>query len=644
VRDLPVVLWMIPLLPLAASVLTAALGYRVLKTRSHWPTIVALALSFGYALVTLFEHRTGVAPAAFEWITAGGLRVDAVLRSDALTCLMLATVTFVSLLVALYSIGYMHGDPGYPRYFAEIALFVFSMTMLVLSSNFLLLYVFWEAVGLCSYLLIGYWYQRPSAGAAAKKAFLVNRIGDVGFALGVFLIWTTFGTLDYDGVLYGERLAEVAAEQPGTLMAICLLLFMGAVGKSAQFPLHVWLPDAMEGPSPVSALIHAATMVTAGVYLVARCTPLFMHAPEAQLVVAGIGGVTALMAAFIALTQNDLKRVLAYSTVSQLGYMFMALGSAAGNAGLAALAATAAIFHLFTHAFFKALLFLSAGSVMHAMGDVIDMRRFGGLRHALKYTHWTFLIGAAALAGVPLLSGFWSKDEILAALHAGSDGPYTVFFGLLFLLAVVTAFLTAFYTFRAYFLTFWGEERFPPEAGEDPHEAPRVMLVPLFVLAAGALLVGVLFGPTHLFGDYLESTPGLDQGHESSHSPLVPVLSVVVALGGIGLAWLAYVKQPDLPAKLMAAMRNLYELSLNKLYLDEIYQAVLVSPTRFLATVCRVVDQFIVDGVVDLVGWSPVFAGRLFRGVQNGLVQFYALAMILWLAVFVVAMIARWGS
>ena len=362
-------------------------------------------------------HYPAVVSAQYEWIRIGDLNVSIRLTADAMGAIMLSMVTLVSLLVAIYSAGYMRGDPGYPRFFAEVSLFVFAMCMLVLASNFLVLFVFWEGVGLCSYLLIGFWFRRPSAAAAARKAFLVNRIGDFGFLLGVFLIWVTFGTVNYQGVFENQGfLEQVARDCPGRLELICLLLFLGAVGKSAQFPLHVWLPDAMEGPSPVSALIHAATMVTAGVYMVARCTPLFVHAPLAQLVVAGIGAFTALMAALIALTQNDLKRVLAYSTVSQLGYMFLALGCAAADKHVVTLAVTAAMFHLFTHAFFKALLFLSAGSVMHSMGDVIDMRRFGGLRRVLPMTHLTFLCGAAALAGVPLLSGFWSKDEILAAV------------------------------------------------------------------------------------------------------------------------------------------------------------------------------------------------------------------------------------
>jgi NADH-quinone oxidoreductase subunit L len=643
VRDFKGLLWIIPLLPLAASIVTAVLGPRRLRGRSHWPCVIALAVSLFYAIGLMLQPPTpGATSRGFEWFSAGDLTVRTVLRSDPLTHVMLVTVLFVSLCVAVYSMGYMHGDPGYARYFAEIALFGFSMCMLVVSSNFLLLYVFWEAVGLCSYLLIGFWHQRPSAAAAARKAFLVNRIGDFGFAIGIFLIWTTFGTLDFDGVLFSERLQRVAAEKPGTITAICLLLFTGAVGKSAQFPLHVWLPDAMEGPSPVSALIHAATMVTAGVYMVARCTPLFVLSPTAQVVVATIGGLTALLAAVIALTQHDLKRVLAYSTVSQLGYMFMALGAAASMPELATFAVVAAIFHLFTHAFFKALLFLGAGSVMHAMGDVIDMRRFGGLRHALKYTHLVYLIGSLALAGVPVFAGFWSKDEILAALHAAANGPHGFLYWLLFLLALVTALLTAFYTFRAYFMTFWGPERWPAEAGEHPHESPRAMLLPLAVLAVGAVVVGFLFGPTHWFSRYLSQTPGLGQIESMPHGAFVPTASIIVALCGVGLAWFFYVKRPDMPAKVSKVFANLYELSANKLYLDEIYQLVIVGPVRFFASACRLVDQFLIDGLVDLVGWSPVFAGRVFRGMQNGLVQFYALAMILWLAVFVVALIVSW--
>src|SRR3954462_14223739 len=455
------VLWLIPIMPLAAAVLTALFGPFALRQRSHLPCWFALVVSMVCAYVVLFsivpagfteqESRAALA-SGYQFMNVGGMDVRVDIRADAMTAIMLAMVTTVSLLVAVFAAGYMHGDPGYPRFFASFSLFVFSMCMLVLASNFLLLFVFWEGVGLCSYLLIGFWYQRPSAAAAAKKAFVVNRIGDFGFLIGLFLIWTTFHSVDFAAVLgHSDQIAQINAALPGRITLICLLLFLGACGKSAQFPLHVWLPDAMEGPTPVSALIHAATMVTAGVYMVARCTPLFVQAPTAQMIVSGIGAVTALLAAMIALTQYDLKRVMAYSTVSQLGYMFMGLGAAMVNsegAGAVTLAVTAAMFHLFTHAFFKALLFLSSGSVMHSMGDVIDMRQFGGLRRVLPITHWTFLCGAAALAGVPLLSGFWSKDAIFASLYTASHmSEHGAFYGWVLAIAAITAFLTAFYTF-----------------------------------------------------------------------------------------------------------------------------------------------------------------------------------------------------
>jgi NADH-quinone oxidoreductase subunit L len=435
------ILWLIPFLPLLASAVTALVGPGLLKDKSHWPCILAAICSCALSLVVFFAVRAGAQPYVQEyytWFRAGDVDVGFTLRADGLTAVMLVTVTFVGLLIAIYSIGYMHHDPGYPRFFAEISLFLFAMTGLVLADNFILLYAFWEGVGVCSYLLIGYYFARPAAAAAARKAFLVTRLGDIGLFVGILLLWSVFGyRLDYENV-FSSKANEI---DPGLRIAICLLLFSGAVGKSAQFPLHVWLPDAMEGPSPVSALIHAATMVTAGVYLVARCTPLFGLTPEAQLVVACIGGFTAFLAALIAMTQTDLKRVLAYSTISQLGYMFLALGSGTRDHShsLAGLAVTAAIFHLFTHAFFKALLFLSAGSVMHAMGNVIDMRRFSGLRTVLPTTHWTFLCGALALAGVPPLSGFWSKDEILGVTLEASASEYHSTYMMLFVAGLVTA-------------------------------------------------------------------------------------------------------------------------------------------------------------------------------------------------------------
>jgi len=631
------VLWLIPLSPLVAAVLTAALGPKVLRERSHWPCWFALAISTVCSLLLLFMIGPGhfgglTAPmtTGFQWIDVGGINVGVTLRADGMTSIMLAMVTFVSFLVVVFAAGYMHGDPGYARFFAEMSLFVFSMCMLVLAANFLLLYVFWEGVGFCSYVLIGFWYQRPSAAAAGVKAFVVNRIGDFGFILGIFLIWVTFDSLNFADVLDNPaRLAERASAQPGVITAICLLLLLGAVAKSAQFPLLVWLPDAMEGPTPVSALMHAATMVTAGVYIVARATPLFVHAPTALLVVSGIGAVTALLSALIALTQFDLKRVLAYSTVSQLGFMFMALGAGAAGPKMAAFATTAAMFHLFTHAFFKALLFLAAGSVMHSMGDVIDMRRFGGLRRALPITHWTFLCGAAALAGVPLLAGFWSKDDILAALYFASkeDGAHRSYFYVIFGVAAFTAVLTAFYTFRAYFMTFWGPERFPKEAGHHPHDAPPVMALPLVILAACAALIGLAVGPTHWFADYLHHTAGLGQGVEHGFHYGLIALSVAIAVAGIGIAWLLYVRSPNLAGQVADALGPLYRLSLNKFYLDEIYHAVLVTPMRTLALVSYWCDRAIIDPIVDLVGRIPQRLSMIPRSVHNGLVPSYALVM-----------------
>jgi NADH-quinone oxidoreductase subunit L len=510
----------------------------------------------------------------------------------------------------------------------------------------LLLFVFWEGVGLCSYLLIGFWYRRPSAAAAAVKAFVVNRIGDFGFLIGIFLIWTTFGSLDFADVLdRPERLVAVAAARPERITLICLLLFLGAMGKSAQFPLHVWLPDAMEGPTPVSALIHAATMVTAGVYMVARCTPLFIHAPAAHLVVSGIGAATALIAALIALTQYDLKRVLAYSTVSQLGYMFMALGAGAAAVGgapgseLATEATTAGMFHLFTHAFFKALLFLAAGSVMHSMGDVIDMRRFGGLRRALPITHWTFLCGAAALAGVPLLSGFWSKDDILVVLgHASHGSRYGQYFAAIFLIAAFTALLTAFYTFRAYFITFWGAERFPPEAGHHPHEAPPVMAWPLRTLALCALFIGMAVGPTHWFANFLHHASGLREVHAQGFHVELMAGSAVIALVGIGLAWWFYVASPQLPGRVAWAIKPLYAASESKFFLDEIYRAGLVAPLRGLAWLSYWLDRHVIDRLVDVVGLVPRLVSSIPLVFHNGLVPSYA--MVMWTGLIVCVLLA----
>ena len=640
------VLWLIPVAPLASAVITALLGPKLLRYKSHLPCWSALAVSFVCSLILLLKILPSMGSAAvdpgeigtfagpqvlvsgYEWLNVGDLHANIELRADSITAIMLSMVTGVSLLVSMFGSGYMSHDLGYPRFFAAVSMFVFSMCMLVLSGSFALLFVFWEAVGLCSYLLIGFWFQKPSAAAAAKKAFVVNRIGDFGLIMGIFLIWTNFGSLDFVTVLSDSaRIAAVEVKNPGVIQLICFCLCLGAMGKSAQFPLQVWLPDAMEGPTPVSALIHAATMVTAGVYLVARCTPLFVMAPNAQLAVSAIGAATAAIAALTALTQMDLKRVLAYSTVSQLGFMFMALGCGAASAELVTPAVTAGMFHLFTHAFFKALLFLAAGSVMHAMGDVIDMRRFSGLKHALPITHWTFLVGAAALAGVPLLAGFWSKDDILAVLaEASRSKEHGLFFGVIWAVATGTAFLTAFYTFRAYFMTFCGPEKFPEEAGHHPHEATPIMAWPLRILAVCAALIGLAVGPTHLFANYLQKTMGLTPVPPASQHLHwdVMALSSVVAIAGIGLAWMFYVASPKVPGAIASAMKPLYLISQGKFFLDEILKALVVLPLVGIAKLATVFDRGVIDCIVDSIGAIPRALSSIPRQFHTGVISSYA--------------------
>jgi len=692
--DTKTLLILIPALPLAAAVLTAVLGKRVLRAQSHLPVVAAIALSFAASLLLVFqvqeriERQAGQAvPAASVgcegtlatlWCWAdvgtislgdnptatskslqspawGDLRINITLRADPLSAVMLAVVTCISTLVAVYSIGYMRGDPGYWRFFSYIGLFVFSMTMLVAASNFLVLFVFWELVGLCSYLLIGFWFEKPAAAAAGKKAFLVNRIGDFGFMLGVFLIWIVYGTLDFHdtvvdghtaamGVLGPSRLAHGPFVGGWPATAICLLLLLGACGKSAQFPLHVWLPDAMEGPTPVSALIHAATMVTAGVYMIARCAPLYAASADAQYVVAAIGGVTALLGAIIAITQTDLKRILAYSTISHLGYMFVALGTCT------LVGATAGMFHLMTHAFFKALLFLGAGSVMHAMGGVLDIRRLGGLRHRLPVTHWTFLIGCLAMVGVAPLSGFWSKDAILLAIQqrTASDGASDLFH-LLFATSMLGVLLIDFYTFRPFFMTFHGPERIPPEAGDHAHESPGTMTGPLVVLAFGSVVVGGYFEWTHGFSHFLAATPSLaylstPTGNAAAaaaeHWSIVAISTVIVVVGIMATAIL-YLGNRKNVTRLARAMDifGLYSLSYGKFFIDPIYNALIVRPLLSLARLAAWFDRHVVDGLVDFCGAVPGRLGAVVRPVQNGMVQFYALVMVLGLLVLVVALL-----
>ncbi len=636
-------LWIL-LCPLLAAALIGAIGLRGLRSRSHWLCIAGVGVALVLA-VRLFGQVASVEESAqarvfahahlvYEWfrpnLNAGDLSRWFVFefRIDPLTVVMLLTVLAVSLLVVIYSVGYMrdhHGHPerGYERFFAFLALFVFSMCLLVLGGNFLLLYVGWELVGLCSYLLIGFYYERPSAAAAAKKAFLVNRVGDFGFGLGILLIYWRCGDLSYTHVFSQAGLEQLE----GWHTLVALLLFCGAVGKSAQLPLHVWLPDAMEGPTPVSALIHAATMVTAGVYMVARCGAIFTESATAMAVVASIGAVTALFAATIAVTQTDMKRILAYSTISQLGYMFLGLGVHAADA---------AIFHLFTHAFFKALLFLGAGSVMHAMAGEIDIRRFGGLAKGMRVTAVTFWIGGLALAGVPLLSGFFSKDEILHAALAESLP--------LGLIGLVTALLTAFYTFRMIFIAFHGPEKLPAGV-RHAHESGPWMTVPLMALSVGAAFAGYI-GLQHggrvnrLLATVLL---GATQAHGEAHGPsaaTVMVLSGLLAVAGIAAAWYVYRRRPILALGAAFSLPKAYDLLRNKYYIDECYDALLVRPLRGLGDVCYGVDRYVINAVLWLITAVPRIAGFLLRGLQGGAMQGYALAMVIGLLVIVVAVLS----
>jgi NADH-quinone oxidoreductase subunit L len=612
---MPLVVWLIPLFPLLGAAINAVFG-RVTGQRAHVIAVPAVGLAFLGACVVFSRVWQGETWTGdlFPWISAGTFTTAVTAQVDQLSAVMLLVVTGVSFLIHLYSIGYMHDDPGYARFFTYLNLFVFSMVMLVLAGNFLVLYVFWEAVGLCSYLLIGFWYERSSASDAGKKAFIVNRVGDFGFGLGIMLIWVTFETLDYAQV-FARADASIAA---GTYTAIALLLFMGACGKSAQLPLFTWLPDAMEGPTPVSALIHAATMVTAGVYMVARCHTLFEMAPLGLEVVAWVGGLTAVFAATIGLAQTDIKRVLAYSTISQLGYMFVGVGVGAYAAG---------IFHLVTHAFFKALLFLGAGSVIHGLGGEQDLRKMGGLGSRMRVTTVTFLVGALGLSGIPPLAGFWSKDEILgAAFHEGHLA--------LWLLLVIGAFLTAFYTFRLVFLAFFGSARLSREAAHHVHESPAVMTVPLAVLAvltAVAGLIGIPSAHGTAFARFL--APVLPAHEDASSGALVLVLmavSAAVAVGGVVLAWIMYGRRPVRADVIGVARNPLHALLLNKYYVDELYDAVIVRPLFRLSGWCaRVFDQAGIDGTVNGVARVVVAWAAGMRRLQTGFVMNYALGILI---------------
>ena len=709
--------YLIPLLPLLGAVIAGFFGARWLKQQSHWPIWIGVgasaALSIWLLVGMIQQQQAAEAHAAeaaeravdasnfvirtyYTWIEAGDFSVGAGFLIDQLTAVMLCVVCGIGLLITVFAAGYMKGEPGYFRFFAYLGLFIFAMTCLVMGENLVMLYLGWEGVGLCSYLLIGYYYDKPAAREAAKKAFIVNRVGDFGFALGIMLCFAAFGTVSYlsttpahDGLLEeAGKLAQHTDFQREAMRWIPFLLMLGAFGKSAQFPLHVWLPDAMEGPTPVSALIHAATMVTAGVYMIVRCGTLFVSNEAAMWTVTAIGAFTALFAATIALRQFDLKKVFAYSTISQLGFMFVGVG---------ALAPVAGVFHLVTHAFFKALLFLSSGVVMHAMAGELDMRRMSGLKRVLPATRWLMLIGCAALAGFPLLSGFFSKDEIVISAWNRS-----AWLGLVMLF---TALLTAYYSFRLYFRVFEGPEVIPaPRAdhggathddhGEDIDEhltvqsihdrggagtrdhadahhghEPAIMIVPLVVLALGAVLAGYLNHPLHLpgahaLGHFLRQSPSVNlaynvanvryggaqvpptgfgqpevedrrvrEAEDARHRNFM-IISAGVSFLGIYLAWLMHRKDRAAPERFAARVPLATRLLEAKYWIDEIYQGGIVEPLRAAGRAFFAFDRLVIDGVIWLIGFVPQVSGFALKlGVQRGYLQGYASAMLLGIAV-----------
>lgn len=609
---------LIPLLPLAAFIVLGIGGSRI-KDRAHLIAVPSVLLSFVISLAAFLEVASGniLRIPLYTWAASGDLTIALGLYVDQLTAAMLLLVTIVSSLVHIYTIGYMHGEPGYARFFSNIALFTFSMLMLVMSDNFLQLFVFWEAVGLCSYLLIGHWFERESARAAATKAFVVNRVGDFGFMLGILLVFAVFGSLQYEQVfVHAAQQAQSTIQVFGfghvsVLTVVCLLLFVGAVGKSAQVPLHVWLPDAMEGPTPISALIHAATMVTAGVFMVARLSPLYDLSPIALDVVAVTGALTMFLGATIALTQNDIKRVVAYSTLSQLGYMMMACGLGGYVEG---------IYHLLTHGAFKALLFLGAGSVIIALHHEQDIRHMGGLKEHLPVTYWTFVIGSLALAGFPLTAGFFSKDELLvASWSSGGLGPMLTMLGLL------TALMTAFYSFRLVFVTFWGASRVDPQHVHHVHEPSSSMTAPLVVLAILSIATGYLGIPEFLRPAFAAAPDG---NHHGPAGTMIMIAATISGLLGIGAAYVLYVKSPDLPGRISTQWQGLYRLSLNKWYVDEAYDRSVVRPTFSLAeNLWKRVDVALIDNAVNGVARGVAWCGWIVRFVQSGEAQHYALSM-----------------
>ncbi len=609
----------------------------------------AQAATEGHGEASVFANVMKVE--LFRWIVVGELDLRWVLRVDTLTAIMLVVVTSVSSLVHIYSIGYMAQDPSRSRFFAYLSLFTFAMLMLVTADNFLQMFFGWEGVGLASYLLIGFWYKKPSANAAAMKAFIVNRVGDFGFALGIFAAFVVLGHLDFDSAFGAVDAAKETSIQFlwaewDALTIITLLLFMGAMGKSAQFLLHTWLPDAMEGPTPVSALIHAATMVTAGVFMVARLSPMFEAAPVTMTVVLYVGAITAFFAATIGLVQNDIKRVIAYSTMSQLGYMFVALGASAYTAG---------IFHLFTHAFFKALLFLGAGAVIHAMHHEQDMRKMGGIAKTIPKTYWMMIIGTLALTGVGIpgtsfgFAGFFSKDSIIEAAYAvgGTNGQFA------FWSLVVAALFTSFYSWRLIHLTFHGKPRASQETMSHAHEAPNVMMVPLYFLAVGAVLSGVafyavFFGDVNLIDQFFAGSVVVDHGiiEDAHYVPTWVKWSATIAmLLGFVIAWYMYIRRPDAPERLATQHAYLYRFLLNKWYFDELYDRIFVKPALWIGSRLwrdvddRLIDQTIVEGLGNRV---KDITARVVK-LQSGFLYHYAFAMLIGIAALLTWAIAAGG-
>ena len=621
--------------PLLGATISGFLGRWIGDRAAQWSTVACMALAAACGIAAFVEVALGAEPATIRiatWIDFGELEVAWALRYDTLSVVVVMMVTFISTLIHLYSVGYMSHDATIPRFFAYLSLFTFMMLMLVTADNLAQLFFGWEGVGLASYLLIGYWYEKESANAAAMKAFIVNRVGDLFFMLGLALTFYVFGSIEFD-VIFAEVPRHLQDRFLGlpALELIAVLLFLGACGKSAQLGLHTWLPDAMEGPTPVSALIHAATMVTAGVFLVCRMSPLFEYAPTALAIVTIVGASTALFAATIGCVQNDIKRVIAYSTCSQLGYMFFAAGVGAYQV---------AMFHLFTHAFFKALLFLGAGSVIHAMSDEQDIRRMGGIWTKIPITYAVMWVGSLALAGIPFFAGYYSKDAILEAAFAAHSGV-----GLYaFVCGMLAAFLTAFYSWRLLILTFHGSPRADAHTMEHVHESPWVMLVPLLLLAAGAIGTGYLFYPLFIGGQ--EHAFWAGSVHNAAHNHIlhamhevpawVPLAPVVVGVGGILLAYVMYMAAPGMPAALAARFRGFYLFLLNKWYFDELYDRIFVRPALALARVFwKVGDAKIIDGMPN---GAAAIAAEVSRGtvrLQTGRVANYAFTMIIGLVIFV---------